>query len=163
MNTSSRKLKSLLSRFESAADNFVENIELLRARGQTDVFEIRKLCRSYAVDMISKYVFAVDVDSFKADQQNSEFAKLALRVGDLNILGILLINFIPKFMWKLLNLNIFDVEPINKLGDLFKKKIRERDPSVRFNDLVELFREQIRDGKLKDMTEDEIIANCLVF
>lgn len=157
----SRKLKSLLSHFESTANRFIENIEFLRSRDKSDVFEIRKLFKAYAVDMIAKYLFAVDIDSFKADQQNSEFAKLALRVGDVKTLDILLINFVPKFLWKWLNLNIFDVEPLDKLGNLFKKMVRQRDPNVRFNDLVELFNDQIRDGKL-DMSEDEIIGNCLV-
>lgn len=113
------------------------------------------------MDNIAKSIFAVDVDSFKADQQNSEFAKLALRVGDVNIWQILLLNILPKFLWKVFNLNIIDVEPLDKLGNLFKKIIRERDPNAKFNDLVELLRGQIQEGKL-DMTEDEIIGNCLV-
>lgn len=112
--------------------------------------------------MISKYVFSVDIDSFKQDQQKSEFAKLALRVGDINISQIIMLNFLPSFLWKWINLNIFDIEPFEKLGDLFKKMVRERDPSLRYNDLTELLQDQIRDGKLKDMSEDEIIANCLL-
>lgn len=104
----------------------------------------------------------MDIDSFKQDQQNSEFSKLALRVGDINIGQIIMLNFLPRFIWEPLKLNIFDVEPFNKLGDLFKKMVRERDPSLRYNDLTELLQDQIRDGKLKDMSEDEIIANCLL-
>ena len=155
-------MKSLLSHFESAADNFVANIECLRTSDQTDVFEIRKMCKCYAVDMISKYVFAVDVDSFKQEQQNSEFAKLALRVGDVKLLHIILLNLTPKFLWQWLGLNIFDVEPLNKLGDLFKKMIRQRDPALRYNDLTELFQDQIRDGKLNNMSEEDSIGNCLL-
>lgn len=113
------------------------------------------------MDNIAKSIFAVDVDSFKADQQNSEFAKLALRVGDVNIWHILLLNILPKFLWKVFHLNIIDVEPLDKLGNLFKKIIKDRDPNAKFNDLVELLRGQIQEGKL-DMTEDEIIGNCLV-
>lgn len=103
----------------------------------------------------------MDIDSFKAEQNNSEFAKLALRVGDVKILDHLLMNFVPKFLWKWFNLNIFDTEPADKLGNLFKKMIKDRDPNARFNDLVELFQDQIRDGKV-NMSEDEIIGNCLV-
>ena len=112
--------------------------------------------------MISKYVFAVDVDSFKQDRENSEFAKLALRVGDLKMSHVILLNFIPKYLRKPLGLNLFDIEPLDKLGDLFKKMIRQRDPNLRYNDLTELFHDQIRDGKLNNMSEDEIIANCLL-
>ena len=158
----SRKLKSLLSHFESATDNFINNIEFLRKSRKTDVVEIKKMCKFFAVDMISLYVFAVDIDSFKQNQQNSDFAKLALRVGDISIAQIILLNFLPQFLWKPLKLNFFDIEPFEKLGDLFKKMVRERDPSLRYNDLSELLQDQIRDGKLKDMSEDEIIANCLL-
>lgn len=58
-------------------------------------------------------------------------------------------------------MNIFDFVPIDRLGELFKQMIRKRDPNVRFNDLAELFNDQIRDGKLK-MSENEIIGNALV-
>ena len=126
------------------------------------MFEIRKMCKCYAVDLISKYVFAVDIDSFKQDQKNSEFAKLALRIGDFNLIHRILLEIVPKFLWKWLNLNIFDVEPVDKLGDLFKKMIRQRDPNLRYNDLAELFQDQIKNGKLSDMCEDDIISNCLL-
>lgn len=158
----SRKLKSLLSHFESVSDNFVNNVEFLKETGKTDVVEIRKLSKCYAVDMIAKYVFSVDVDSFKQEQQNSEFAKLALRVGDVNMTDILLMNFLPKFCWKWFKLNIFYLEPLDKLGDLFKKMIQQRDPSLRYNDLTEMFQDQIRDGKLNDFSEEESIGNCLI-
>ena len=138
----------------------MDKIEWLRARDKTDVFELREMCKLFAVDNASKAIFSLDVDSFKADQQNSEFAKLALRVGDVNTLNILLISLVPKFIWQFFNLNIVDIEPLDKLGNLFKKLVRERDPKARFNDLVELL--QIRDGKLK-MSEDEVIGNCLVW
>ena len=156
----SRKLKSQLSHFESAADNFIANIDFLRETGKSDVVEVRKVCRCYSVDMISKYIFAVDVDSFKQDQANSEFANLALRVGDLNVLQILLLNFVPQFLWGLLN--IFDIEPLEKLGDLFKRMVRERDPSLRYNDLTELLQDQIKAGKLTGMSEDDVIGNSIM-
>ena len=156
----SRKLKSLLSHFESAADNFMNNIESQRASTGSNVFEIRKMCKCFAVDCISRYMFAVDIDSFK--QQDSEFVKLAMRVGDVKVRDLILLELVPKFLQPLLNLNIFDVEPLDKLGDLFKRMLRERDPTLRFNDLSEMLQEQIRDGKLKNMTEDEIVANCLL-
>ena len=149
-----------MSHFESAADNFIQNVDFLRETNNT--IEIRKMCKFYAVDMISKYIFAVDCDSFKQERQNSEFAKLALRVGDVKLTHILLLNFTPKSLWKWLNLNIFDVKPLDRLGDLFKKMIRQRDPSLRYSDLTELFQDQIREGKLDGMSEDAIIANCLM-
>lgn len=140
----------------------MNNIEFQRESDQADVFEIRTMCKFYAVDMISKYIFAVDIDSFKENQRNSEFVKLALRVGDVKLRDLLLLEFVPNFLQPLLNLNIFDVEPLDKLGDLFKRMVRERDPSLRYNDLTELLKDQIRDGKLRNMSEDEIVANCLL-
>lgn len=51
----SRKLKSLLSHFESAADNFVSNIEFLRKSGNTDVIEIKRMCKFYAGNLTTSF------------------------------------------------------------------------------------------------------------
>lgn len=158
----SRKLKSFLSHFETGANRLIANVEFLRQNGQTDVVDMRKLCKCYAFDMIAKHMFAINVDSFRLDQQNSEFGRLALRIGDVNLRHLRLLGFMPQFLRKWLKLNIFDVEPFDKLGDLLKRMVRERDPNLRYNDLIELLQDQIRDGKLKSMDEDDVIGNGIL-
>lgn len=104
---------------------------------------------------------SVDVDSFKLAQEKSEFAKFALRVGHVNLVHLVLMSFIPKFFWKWLNLNIFYRDPFDKVGDTFKKLIQQRDPNLRYNDFIELFVDQIQEGKLK-ATLDDAIGNAMI-
>ena len=110
--------------------------------------------------MISKYIFAVDVDSFQQHQKESEFAKQAMKVGDINLFHLVLISILPLSVSKMIGLNIFKTEPLDKLGDLFKQMIKERDPTMRYEDLTELLQDAILDNKL-NMTEDEVVGNCL--
>ena len=145
-------------------DNFIANIESQRGlqNGQTDVFEIRKMCRCYTVDMIVKSMFAIDIDTFKQDQQNSKFANLALRFGDVNLVHIFWLEFVWPFVRRLLKLNAFDVKPLDKLGDLYKRMLEERDPKARYHDLCELLQDQIKAGKLTSMSDDDVIANGML-
>lgn len=156
-------MKSLISHFEVASDNFLKNIEELMETNNKNVIDVREMAKFYAVDMISKYVFAVDVNSFKQYQKDSEFAKLALKVGEVNLSLSFIINSIllPRAVTDWLKFNIFNVEPLDKLGDLFKKMIRERDPNLRYNDLVEMLQDSINKNKVQ-MSEDEMVANSLL-
>lgn len=152
----SRKLKSLLGHFELVANNFLDNVEFLR-QTKGEVINMKEMTKYYTVDMIAKYTFAVDIDCFKQSQKNSEFSKYAMKVGEINLFQIILLNFFPKFLRRIFNLNIFNTEPLDKLGDLFKKMLREREKSKKFNDLSELLQEQIDKDK-SNMTEDEKIG-----
>lgn len=118
------------------------------------------MVKCYSVDMAAKYMFAMDIDTFKQDQKKSEFGRLALQVGHVNFRNLNLFEFVPEFLRKWLRMNGFDIEPLDKLGDLFKRMIRERDPTLRYNDMVEKLQDQIRDGKLS-MSEDDIIGHCM--
>jgi len=156
----SRKLKSLINHFEVVSANFLNNIEFLRKNNNSDKINIKEMSKFFTVDMISKYVFAIDIDSFKQHRKDSEFAKQALKIGDINLGHIILSNFLPLSIAKSIGLNIFNVDPINKLGRLFSQIIKQRDPFSRYEDLTEMLQNLVNENKV-EMTENQMIANAL--
>ena len=71
-------------------------------------------------------------------------------------------TILPTCISKFLNLNIVDVTPSNKLGELFKKLIKDRQKSGQtYNDLAEEMGKQNAEKNLA-LTEDEIIGNIVL-
>lgn len=64
----SRKLRNLLDHFEKCSKNLVENIEIMRKENGTDDLDVKSISRYMALDVISKVLFAIDVDSYKGKQ-----------------------------------------------------------------------------------------------
>ena len=112
------------------------------------------------MDMIAKVILAIDLDSFK--EQDSEFVRHCSGIGKVNLGQFLLMNFLPLSVSKFLNLNIIDVTPSNKLGELFKRMINDRKKSgLKFNDMAEQMQQQVEEKNL-DLTEDEVIGNIVL-
>ena len=158
----SHKLRSLMGHYELVTGNFLANVEQVRRRTGSDLIDVRQMTKCFGMDMIAKVALAIDLDSFK--EQESEFVRHCSLIGNVNIGQFLLMILLPAWLSKLLKLNIVDVTPSNKLGELFKRMIRERqETGLRYHDLAEEMRQQVAEKQL-DLTEDEIIGNlCLLF
>ena len=61
----SSKLKSMIDHFKFCTDNFVKNVDELNRENGNKEINIKPLMRCLGIDSISKFVFAVDVNSFK--------------------------------------------------------------------------------------------------
>lgn len=69
--------------------------------------------------------------------------------------------FLPGWLNRLLNVNFFDLEPINGLGLMFSKMLKERSATgVRHQDLSETIQAAIDNGT--EMDEQTKIGNCLL-
>jgi len=155
----SKKLKSLLDRFETVSNNLINNIEELRKT--SDVIDLREMTKFYSIDIISKYFYSIEVDTFQHHRKHTDYAKNALKVGDLNLIKYFLMNFIPDSLIRAFEINHFESAPMDAIGDILKKMMQQRDPNARFNDVIELLQENVKEGKI-NLTEDEIIGNCMV-
>lgn len=68
---------------------------------------------------------------------------------------------LPTAISRLLKLNPLDVVPLNKLGKMFEKMVRERRATgIKYGDLSETLDDQIDKGL--EMNEQEKIGNCLM-
>lgn len=74
-----------------------------------------------------------------------------------------MLTILPVKISNLLGLCLFDIKPLDKLGDYFKTLIRERRKSgIKYNDLLETLCDAVDNGKVK-LTENEIIGKISSF
>ena len=140
--------------------NFLENIGNARMETKSDELEIRSLIKYFSLDIIAKVLFAIDVDSYK--ERDTDFVKHAVRMGDLNLFHAALAKILPKKIVNLLQLNAFDVVPMNKMGDYFKILLKQRkQDGVNYNDLSDVIQTAVEENKVS-LTEDEVIGNILL-
>ena len=91
----------------------------------------------------------------------SEWVGLVKQFGDFSVVAGVFQLFLPKWLSKMLNLSFFKLDPINRLGLMFLKTLKERKSTgIRFNDLSETFDDAIANGL--QMDESTKIGNCLV-
>ena len=64
-SSNSSKLKALFDHFKGVTDNFINNVnQLIKETGNKPI-NVKPLMRCYGIDVISKFVFSLDVDSYK--------------------------------------------------------------------------------------------------
>ena len=81
--------------------------------------------------------------------------------GDISLISGILQLLIPKWLTKRLNLSFFKLEPINRLGSMFSKILRERRLNgIKYSDLSEQLEDAIDKGL--EMDEKTKVGNCLV-
>ena len=148
----------MIDHFKFCTDNLVKNIDELNKETGNKAINTKPLMRCFGIDSISKFVFAVDVNSFK---EESEWARLAKRFGDVNPIQSFLQMFLPTTVSRLLKLNAVNIQPSNRLGRIFKSMLaKRRETGKKYNDLSELLDEAIDKGL--PMTEAEYLGNNLI-
>ena len=156
----SKNFRNLLCHFEKVTVNFLDNVENIRKQTKTDDLEIKILSKYYGLDCIAKVLFAIDIDSYK--ERETTFVKSGTSIGDANLIQAGLMTILPNKLTKYFKLQAFNLEPIIKLGEFFKKMIRDRKQSgIKYNDLSEVLQDAVNDNKVK-LTENEVIGNILL-
>lgn len=74
------KLKSLINHFEGVTSNCLNNIAELNKENGGQPINVKPLLRAYGIDCISRFVFAIDCNSFK----DNEWVWLIYNSGCLN-------------------------------------------------------------------------------
>lgn len=132
----------------------------MRKEAASDDLPIKQLSKYYGLDVISKVLFAMDVDSYK--ERDTIYVKSAIHIGDLNTIQAILATVLPKGLAKILRLSIFDLKPMNNLGHHFKKMLKKRrENGIKYNDLSELLQDAVDENKIK-LSEDGVIGNILL-
>jgi len=156
----SKKFRNLLPHFEKVTSNFLENLANIIKETKSNDIEVKQLSKYYGTDCISKVLFAIDVDSYK--ERDTTFVKSATSLGEINLIQSTLCTILPKKLCEFLKLKPFNLNPINQLGDYFKKIIEDRKKhGIKYNDLTEVLQDAINNDKVK-MNETEVIGNILL-
>ena len=64
MSKFSSKLRSLIDHFKSVTDNFLKNVDKLNKETKNKPINAKELLKCYGIDVISKFVFALDTNSY---------------------------------------------------------------------------------------------------
>lgn len=79
----------------SHANFFLRNLDKQVRQGKADQMSAKEFCKAYAMDSISKYVFAAQVDSFR--QRSGAYVKYVWRLTNLPPTPFLLSMLLPKW------------------------------------------------------------------
>lgn len=98
---------------------------------------------------------------FSPPNTSSEWANLAKRIGNANLIQSFMQMLLPTAISRLLKLNPMDIVPLNSLGKMFEKMVKQRRTTgIKYGDLSETLDDAIDNGL--QMTEQEKIGNSLV-
>lgn len=155
-----KKLRDLFPHFDKVTENLLDNIANIRKETGTDDIEIKSIALCYSLDTISKILFSIDIDSYK--ERDSPYVRNSLKVADINKYQSALLTILPTKISGLLGLCLFNIKPLEKVGDYFKTLIKERRKSgIKYNDLIESIQDAVDSGKAP-LDENEVIGNVLL-
>jgi cytochrome P450 len=152
------KLRRTLEHLDKPIKHFFDNLDTLIAEGKEDQIAFKELSKGYALDTIAKFVFAMEINSFK--QKDDIFVKMVMKLTRFNILPVLLVQILPKFVGDRLGDRVFDSQACDYFFRLTSKIVKERreNPDVKYKDFIELLLESSN-----EMSEQDIITQCLLF
>lgn len=158
-----KKIKDIFMHFQKASKPLFTNIENLIKTGRQDEVDTKDLLRKYSLDVIAKFVFALELNS--ATDKDHPFVKTVAKLVNfddrflsfvMNLLPPALVNFIGRFY------TFVDSEAMNYLADTTRYLIKQRkENSGQFNDFLDLLLDTMKEKNL-ELPEDEIIGNCMV-
>lgn len=158
-----KKIKDIFSHFQKASEPLFLNIENLIKAGRQDEVDTKDLLRKYQVDVIAKFVFALELNS--ATDKEHPFVRAVAKLVNfddrflsfvMNLMPPALVNFIAK------HYTFVDAEAMNYLADTTRALIKQRrEHSGHYNDFLDLLLNAIKEKNV-DVPEDEIVGNCMV-
>lgn len=168
----SNRLKLMFTNFDYPINNCLKNIDELIDAKKNENVEVKKLMRSFALDIIGNVVFSLKTNAYKDDD-------FSIRVTGLfaqNLPNAILSFVLPGFISKFFDLSLFDSKTVEYFAALTLSLIEERkkNKNVVYNDFIELLLKSEAEGSVQQNFDDdgrivrklsteEIVAACLVF
>ena len=152
------KLRRTVKHLSLPIQNFFENLDNLIRLGEEDKIGIKDLSKGYALDVIAKFVFAVEVNSFK--QKQDPFVKNVFRMTQFRQWPFFIMQLFPVFVSKHFANKIFDEKAWEYFAELTKQILQKRraETELQYNDFLELMLEN--SNKIADA---KIITQCILF
>ena len=136
-------------------------------KGKQDEIDVKDLTKGFGLDVIAKFVFAIELNSIK--DKHHPFVKAVHKFVNFDgsfftFLKTILIILLPAKLVKYFEIQFFDLDAMEYVADVTRKLIRQRNenPDENYNDFLGLLMRTIREKNL-NVKEEEIIGNYIVF
>ena len=158
-----RRIKDIFPAIQKASKPLFENIENLIKEGKQDEIDAKDLLKGYALDVIAKFVFAIELNSAKDQNHPLVVAVRKLLTFNSNW-KFLLFTILPTKVLEILDIQLLNVESLEYVGNLceFLVKQRRENKDTKYNDFLDLLIESIDEKKL-NVSQDAINAYVLLF
>ena len=102
-----KKIRDIFMHFEKASKSLFVNIDSMIAEGKQDEIDVKDLLKSYQLDVIAKFVYAIELNSAK--EPNHPFVQSARNLVKFNF-GYMtfILNFLPKQVIEYFDFEIVD-------------------------------------------------------
>lgn len=152
------KLRRTGKHLQFPMQNCLNNLNELIREGKDDKVEFKDFAKGYALDVIAKFVFAIEINTYKA--QDSAFVSNAFKLVKVRQLPFLLVQLLPESISKHFAESILDKKASNFFTEITKQIIQDRlkNPEVKYKDFVDLLLESS-----DDLNDDEKITQCVLF
>lgn len=137
----SGKLRRSLGHLKVPMQTFLRNLDEQVRQGKACQISVKHLTKAFSMDSISKYVFAMDIDSFK--QRSDPYVKYMWRLINIPPTPFLLSLLLPKWLSGWLKGWMTDLEACNFFSKLNLEIIKERraNPQLKYDDHLDLLLE----------------------
>lgn len=154
---STSKIRKSVEHLDKPMKNFKCNLDELIKKKMVDQICIADIVKCYAMDAILKYVFSIEVDSFR--QRSEPIVENMWKLVTLPPIPFTLAVILPKWLSGILNPWMVD----NKAAEFYSKmsfniiQQRKANPQVKYNDFLDFLLESSF-----DLTDREQSDHCLV-
>ena len=125
----------MFKNFDYPIGNCVRNIEELIEAGNGDNVEVKKLMRSFSLDIIANVVFSLKTHCYKDDDFSQRVVSLVSQRLPLAILSFILPSFVSKYF----DISLFDTKTVQYFAQMTSVLMEERKKSnEQYNDFLYL-------------------------
>nr|WPM94893.1 cytochrome p450 4726A1 [Polyphagotarsonemus latus] len=170
---SSGRLKAMVKKFKHPVDNVIEDLNQRIEHDQGNKVEMKKLCKSFALDVIANVVFSLETHSHKDDK----FSQKTIKLLRINKKEFFIKIFLPRFISNLKPVKFLNQESIDYFVKLSSSLIEERkeNKNIFYNDFIELLLKSEAEAEEvtsnsdesghinRKLTLEEIIGQCFIF
>nr|WPM94888.1 cytochrome p450 4725A1 [Polyphagotarsonemus latus] len=159
---SKKKIKEIFSKIAEAALVSLNNVEsLMKSEKQNDI-DVKNLSKCFSLDVIAKFVFAVEINSFV--DKDHPFVVNVKKLTNFKKSKMAVFAMLPTKVIDLLKLSVLDTEAVDYIDNLCRSIIKQRkeNKDKRFNDFLDEILSSIEEKNL-DVPLKEIIAHCFIF
>ena len=117
------------------------------------------------MDVISKFVFAIEVNSAFNDKDHPLVVAVRKLLNFSNNFLFSLLFLLPQKLFELLNVQLLDEKSLDYISSVTKALVKQRkaNSELRYNDFLDLLIHTVDEKDLKNVTQDQIAAYCILF
>ena len=114
-----KRIKDIFGHFAKASRPFFSNIDAMIEQGKQDQIDIKDLLKSYQLDVIGKFVYALELNSAK--DNNHPFAINVRKLVDVNyprLIKNIGMSLLPRFLINYFDFQFVDTEAMEYMAEM---------------------------------------------